>query len=349
MVAYQGTDTRESAWRIVTYTWNGYVREQRLRGPAGPRPPLVRLHRPLGDRPDPADRVPGRPLAARPARRPRRDPRCVVMLYRAARLRDRGRLLGADPRADPGRRPAVGRHGRGGAPVAPRLRRRTPGRLGRLRRDAGPAMGAVVDEAATSASAAGCSTSTCSCSCWRASWRRRRDLLPRTLGWGPAVAGPLLAGALHLALPAVLVPRPRTPTDWSWQVAHLVAYAAHPRHRRARAAAHRAADPAVAALGEVARPRPGHRRPLAAARPASTRPQERISRRAAGSASVSGAQPVQPRHHGPAPSRRRPQPALGPVVEVEGDPVGADRQPCASRPRAGRGSWWSGGRRGPPR
>jgi peptidoglycan/LPS O-acetylase OafA/YrhL len=27
MVAYQGTDTRESAWRIVTYTWNGYVRE----------------------------------------------------------------------------------------------------------------------------------------------------------------------------------------------------------------------------------------------------------------------------------------------------------------------------------
>ena len=27
MVAYQGTDTRESAFRIVTYTWNGYVRE----------------------------------------------------------------------------------------------------------------------------------------------------------------------------------------------------------------------------------------------------------------------------------------------------------------------------------
>jgi peptidoglycan/LPS O-acetylase OafA/YrhL len=27
MVAYQGTDTRESAIRIVTYTWNGYVRE----------------------------------------------------------------------------------------------------------------------------------------------------------------------------------------------------------------------------------------------------------------------------------------------------------------------------------
>ena len=27
MVAYQDTDTRESALRIVTYTWNGYVRE----------------------------------------------------------------------------------------------------------------------------------------------------------------------------------------------------------------------------------------------------------------------------------------------------------------------------------
>jgi peptidoglycan/LPS O-acetylase OafA/YrhL len=27
MVAYQGTDTRESAFRIITYTWNGYVRE----------------------------------------------------------------------------------------------------------------------------------------------------------------------------------------------------------------------------------------------------------------------------------------------------------------------------------
>ena len=27
MVAYQGTNTRESAFRIITYTWNGYVRE----------------------------------------------------------------------------------------------------------------------------------------------------------------------------------------------------------------------------------------------------------------------------------------------------------------------------------
>jgi peptidoglycan/LPS O-acetylase OafA/YrhL len=27
LVAYQNTNTRESAWRIITYTWNGYVRE----------------------------------------------------------------------------------------------------------------------------------------------------------------------------------------------------------------------------------------------------------------------------------------------------------------------------------
>jgi peptidoglycan/LPS O-acetylase OafA/YrhL len=30
MVAYQHTDTSESAWRIVTYTWNGFVREHAL-------------------------------------------------------------------------------------------------------------------------------------------------------------------------------------------------------------------------------------------------------------------------------------------------------------------------------
>lgn len=30
MVAYQNNDTGESAWRIVTYTWNGYVREYAL-------------------------------------------------------------------------------------------------------------------------------------------------------------------------------------------------------------------------------------------------------------------------------------------------------------------------------
>ncbi|MEO6512187.1 MAG: acyltransferase [Nocardioides sp.] len=30
MVAYQGTNTRESAFRIITYTWNGYVRQHAL-------------------------------------------------------------------------------------------------------------------------------------------------------------------------------------------------------------------------------------------------------------------------------------------------------------------------------
>lgn len=39
MLAYRQNDTRESAWRIVTYTWNGYVRTQ----PMDARPDLGHL------------------------------------------------------------------------------------------------------------------------------------------------------------------------------------------------------------------------------------------------------------------------------------------------------------------
>ena len=291
MVAYQGTDTSESAWRILTYTWNGYVRENAFAA----RPDLGHLWYVCTDlwviglillvvflvgrwRP-----VLIASLAAT---------LLVVMLYRQHVYETEGvfsALIRVQTRADGLLWGALA------AVVLPYARRLQPYAVPALIASTVllvPLMGAVVDEAGYFG---------------LGGWLLNIDMFVFVLAvtHGPhaglphadgrlGTAGhrwPLLAGALHLALPAVLVPlQERDRVELAGP--HRDGLPADPGHRRPRPAAHRAADAAVAALGEVARPRRRHRSCPGQGRPAGAdEARERISAARHGGTANTGAAP----------------------------------------------------------
>ena len=223
MVAYQGTDTSESAWRILTYTWNGYVRENAFAA----RPDLGHLWYVCTDlwviglillvvflvgrwRP-----VLIASLAAT---------LLVVMLYRQHVYETEGvfsALIRVQTRADGLLWGALA------AVVLPYARRLRPYAVPALIASTVllvPLMGAVVDEAGYFGLGGWLLNIDMFVFVLAVTMARTPAFLTRTVGWGPLVTAGRYSLVLYIWHYPLFWYLSKNETEWSWQVRTVMAY-----------------------------------------------------------------------------------------------------------------------------